>query len=236
MLKKIIHILSKAKFLISALAYYVLLLGFKVIFHMNFINRYTALLIPLTAIIIYLVWNLFYNENLSDEMYDNDIKDRFFDKINGIDKKNIENLISIREDIQKLSEKANLNLSKQALINDLTNLNLNEMIEKYAVNSVKIKFIDDFIGKRNIKNTNLKDKIEKLAQAKERYKSLNNDIYNTFEEIQAQTVLILTDDSIANADSNDSLGEIKKKIEIIDNTNNDINNFYGSINKERNLE
>jgi len=169
-------------------------------------------------------------------MYDSDIKERFFDKIKDSDKKNIEHLVDMREEIQKLSGKTNLNPTKQSLISDLTSFNLNDMIEKYAINSVKIKFIDDFINSKSSTSKTLKDKIEKLKQANDKFKGLNSDIYNTFEEIQAQTVLLLTDDTIGSADSNESLSDIKKKIEIIDNTNNDINNFYVSINREKELE
>ncbi|HOV13334.1 MAG TPA: hypothetical protein PK771_03530 [Spirochaetota bacterium] len=236
MFKKIIHILTRPKFFISLLSYYIIFLGIKVIFHMNLLNKFTSLLIPLTIVSIYVVWNLFYNENISDEMYDSDIKERFFDKIKDSDKKNIEHLVDMREEIQKLSGKTNLNPTKQSLISDLTSFNLNDMIEKYAINSVKIKFIDDFINSKSSTSKTLKDKIEKLKQANDKFKGLNSDIYNTFEEIQAQTVLLLTDDTIGSADSNESLSDIKKKIEIIDNTNNDINNFYVSINREKELE
>ena len=102
-------------------------------------------------------------------MYDAEIREKFFDKIKDADKKSIENLIQIREEIQKLSGKTNLNPAKQSLISDLTSFNLNDMIEKYAINSIKIKFIDDFIMKKGIKSSNLKGKIEKLSQAKEKY-------------------------------------------------------------------
>jgi len=169
-------------------------------------------------------------------MYDDEIREKFFNKIRQSDRKNIENLISVREEIQKLAGKTNLNPTKQSLVNDLTSFNLNDMIEKYAINSIKIKFILDFITKKGLKSPNLKEKILKLTQAKEKYQNLNVEIQNAFDEIQAQTVLILTDDSLTSSDSGETLTDIRKKIEIIDNTNNDINNFYTSISKDKELE
>ncbi|HPO49325.1 MAG TPA: hypothetical protein PLO89_03280 [Spirochaetota bacterium] len=236
MLKKILHILTRPKFFITLLSYYILFLGIKVVFHFSLLNRFTIILIPLTITLIYLVWNLFYYENLSDEMYDDEIREKFFNKIRQSDRKNIENLISVREEIQKLAGKTNLNPTKQSLVNDLTSFNLNDMIEKYAINSIKIKFILDFITKKGLKSPNLKEKILKLTQAKEKYQNLNVEIQNAFDEIQAQTVLILTDDSLTSSDSGETLTDIRKKIEIIDNTNNDINNFYTSISKDKELE
>ncbi len=236
MLKKILHILTRPKFFITLLSYYILFLGIKVVFHFSLLNRFTIILIPLTITLIYLLWNLFYYENLSDEMYDDEIREKFFNKIRQSDRKNIENLISVREEIQKLAGKTNLNPTKQSLVNDLTSFNLNDMIEKYAINSIKIKFILDFITKKGLKSPNLKEKILKLTQAKEKYQNLNVEIQNAFDEIQAQTVLILTDDSLTSSDSGETLTDIRKKIEIIDNTNNDINNFYTSISKDKELE
>lgn len=236
MLKKILHILTRPKFFITLLSYYIFFLGVKVFFHFSLLNRFTVFLIPLTITLIYLVWNLFYYENLSDEMYDDEIREKFFNKIRQADRKNIENLISVREEIQKLGGKTNLNPTKQSLVNDLTSFNLNDMIEKYAINSIKIKFIEDFITKKGLKSPNLKEKILKLTQAKDKYQNLNSEIQNAFDEIQAQTVLILTDDSLTSSDSSETLTGIRKKIEIIDNTNNDINNFYTSINKDKELE
>ena len=232
MLEKIVHIVTRPKFFITFLSYYVFLLGMKTVFRLNFVNRFTSLLIPLTLVVIYIIWNLFYNENLSDEMHDASLREKYFDKMGKLEKKNIENLMEIREVIQKLSTKTNLNPSKQTLIDELTSFDLNDMVEKYAINCVKIKFIDDFVNSKSYNIKSIKDKIDKLELARNKYKKLNDEIYNTFEEIRAQTVLLLTDNIVDSDNSTYTLDDIKKRIEVIDNTNSDINSFYLSINRD----
>ena len=230
MLEKIIHILRRPRFIIGVLSYYVTILGLKIVFNLNFLNIFTAFLMPVTFIAIYFIWNLFYYENLGD---DNNLRDKYFDKISEVDKKNIENLMNIREDIQKIFTKTDINSTKQGLVSDLGGIDINTIIEKYANNCIKIKFIDDFLKKKNMASTKIKDKFDKLISAKEKFRKLNDDIVIALENIQAQGVFILADDASSDSDTKDSINDIRKKIEIIDSTNDEINKFYVSINDRR---
>jgi|GEM_PF-5719812 len=229
---QMIQILKRPFFIISLLFYFIIIIGLKVVFSLGiFINIFTLLFIPATAAIIYTIWNIFYNENISDEMFDNEIRQKYYNMILNNDKKNIESLMKSREEIQNLIEKAHINPSKQSLIYRLSALNFNDLIQKYANNSIKIKFIDDFLVKKGSSLKSVGDKLVNLKSAKQRFEKLNEEIFNSFESVQAQAVLILADDVSADMYSKDTIDDVMSKIESIETSNNEINKFYVSIHK-----
>ena len=237
-IKQAFQILKRPFFIILLLFYYIGIFVIKILFPLfsSILNIFTLVLIPITLAVIYIIWNIFYNKNIGDEMFDDEIREKYFNVINSRDKKNIEKLMETREEIEKLANKSHLNPSKQSLIDKLYTLNFNDMIQKYASNSIKIKFIEDFLNKKADKLSSIKDKLKNLEQAKNRYEKLNNDINNIFENIQAQGVLILTDDISGDMYSKDTIEDVMEKVKNIETTNSEINKFYVAIHKGKDYE
>jgi len=231
MLRKILQILTRPATYIITLLYFVVLFGFKVALGFNILNIFTLLFVPLTALAIYFLWNIFYSVTILEEISDNRLKSKYFPIISAKYERKVQELMKLRDEIKKFTQSKDLNPLKESLINEITNLNFNDLIQKYAQNCVKIEFIDNFLNKKAKKLNSIGDKIEKLKSARGKYAKLNEDIFNAFESIQAQTVIILADDISSDFASKESLDEINKKIKTIDSTNNEVNSFYTSINE-----
>lgn len=229
MYRKLTQIFKRPLTYISFLFYFVVIIGLKVTIGINLVNIFTLLFIPMTALIIYVIWNVFYSQNIGKEIRDTEIIKQYFPKISGKYEKNVIRLFKMRDEIKKITNKIDTNTIKESLISEITGLNLTDLIEKYAYNCVKIQFIEDFLHKKGNQLKSVKDKINKLKNAKERYEKLNEEIFSTFETIQAQTALIIVDDISSNIQSKKSVEEINKKIETIETTNTEVNNFYTSI-------
>jgi hypothetical protein len=213
----------------------VTLIGLKALSVINLLNLFTVVLIPVTFMTIYFIWQFFYNENIGDEMSDRSIKEKYFNLIRPADRDAIENLSRLREEIQKITARTGLNPMKTGLINDLGAFDLNLLIERFANNAIKIKFIDDFLM-RNKQQARQKSRLEKLNAARQKFITLNENIENTFEDIQAQAILLVADDASLTADSKANIDEIRSKIERLDATNNEINQFYTDIDQKRSTE
>jgi hypothetical protein len=226
---KLQQIFKRPYFWVTILFYFTVILGLKVLLDIALLNIFTLALIPLTATGIYLIWNLFYNENISDEMFDTRIERLYFSSVTRKDRSQLRKFMKLREEIQKLLEKGHLNPSKSMLLTELKQFDVNELIEKYATNCVKIKFISTFLKKKEKGNSRIGDTIKKLVKASERYAGLNEEIQVTIEAIEAQTVLLLADDVSSTYTSKESIEDILKKIELLDRSNKEINEFYGTI-------
>ena len=115
-------------------------------------------------------------------------------------------------------------------------MDLNELIKRYASIAVKIKFIDDFFNrnyKKNYKNNLDNDKnIDKIRKTKEKYLSIQMEISDAFKKIQTQSVLFITDDISEDIYSKQNIDNILKKIDRLDKTGSDINEFYTSMEGE----
>ncbi len=233
LLNQILPILKRPFTLVLLLIYYIAIFALKVTVPVfaGLLNIFTLLFIPVTGLIIYAVWNIFYNENIGDEMFDEGIKKKYFNIINSESRKNLEKLMQMREEIQKLSKKSHINPGKEDLIYKIKSLDLNDLIQKYANNSVKVKFVEDFLNKKSSNMKKVNDKIQDLNTVKAKFEKLNDDIIYTFESIQAQAVLILTDDVTADVYSKETIDEVMEKVKSLDTSNKEINKFYISLHK-----
>ena len=194
MYRKLTQIFKRPLTYISFLFYFVIIIGLKVTIGINLVNIFSLLFIPLTALIIYVIWNVFYSQSIGKEIRDTEIIKQYFPKISGKYEKNVIRLFKMRDEIKKITNKIDTNTIKESLISEITGLNLTDLIDKYAYNCVKIQFIEDFLHKKGNQLKSVKDKINKLKNAKEKYEKLNEEIFSTFETIQAQIALIIVDD------------------------------------------
>jgi hypothetical protein len=227
--KKLAQVLKRPWFWISVLGYLTVLFGLKVVLAINLVNIFTIGLIPLTAVAIYVIWNLFYDTNIDDEMFDTRIEKLYFKTIARSERSKIRRFMKMREEVQELLGKAHLNPSKSMLLDELRQFDMNDLIEKYAMNCVKIAFIEKYLGKKKDSLGSIRETADKLRQAEKKYKSVNDDITRALESIEAQCVLLLADDASSTYSSKESIDDILNKIEVVDRTNREINQFYGTI-------
>jgi ribosomal protein S8 len=229
---QLLKLLRKPLFLILILLYFISLIGVKIFFNISSVlNIFTILLIPATIIIAYITLKSINSDNIEDEIFDYDLKSKYFGIILPIDKNNLERLFHTRNDIKKILKKSNLNQSKQGLIEKIHLINFNDLIQKYANNSVKLKFIEDFLNKKNYKLNSTDNKLKQLNEVNLKYRKLNDDIINSFDSIQAQAVLILADDISTDMYSKDTIANVMDKIKNLEASNEEINKFYISLHK-----
>lgn len=234
-LKLIFSALKKPIFFISLLFYYIVLFGIKVGIPSTFgiLNVFTLLFIPFVLILIYLIWYSFYNTNIDDDLFNDEIRKMYFKSISIKSQNEIENLFKLREEIQNISKTTIINNeSKKSLINELKSLDLNELIKRYASISVKIKFIDDFLKKNKKEKFNNDTNIKRIVKTKEKYLGIIKEINNAFKKIQTQSVLFITDDISEDLYSKQNIDDILHKINRLEKTSSDINKFYTSVENE----
>ncbi|HOJ64190.1 MAG TPA: hypothetical protein PLE45_07190 [Spirochaetota bacterium] len=227
---KIFYLLKKPSFIIFVLSYYILIFGSNVLFDIDILNIFTLFFVPFTTILLLILYNLFYNEKLNIITKDNEIKEKYFSNLSKDNQKKVLKLFNLKDEIEKLGKKINLNEIKENLVSSLLSIDLYDLIDKYANNYIKLEFIDDFLAKKsNIESPSIKEKINKLKELKNNYEKLNREIYETFETIHTQLAILLTDDISKRVSSRESIEEIQNKIKTLDNTNSKINEFYDTL-------